>query len=523
MYCNFRGLLFAAAAFPLLSAETAQPTLPCATCHPRETARFLKSKMGNSIGPPQPRPDGHVTHALSGTVIDIVQRDGRMIHRVTNNGITAEYPIDYEIGDGLIGFSYLIRMGNYLFESPASWYNRTGWDVSPGFEKLPGLDATRSINLDCLFCHSGAPQFSDPDDRRLATPSLVAITCERCHGPTAEHLRRPVPGSIVNPARLSGRIRESVCAQCHLEGEARVPNPGKKSTDFHAGRNLSTVLAIYVEDQANSGANVVNHFEQLESSRCARESGGRMWCGTCHDPHGEPVDRTAQMRGICTSCHKELSKAAHPSAQTDCVACHMPHATAADVAHAAITDHRILRHPEASPIHPGDVPSAIKAWDEPPAEYRERDLAIAECLVGYQKNVRPLFDAGVSSLEKIVTTPAGNDPLTVSSLGSMLLVAGRMWGAVVQNRRAAEMEPRSADFAFNLAISLRGVGDAAGEERELKRAIELDPLLQRPYMALFGLYAEQGRRDEARNLLDSYLKLNPQSIQFRAQRAAISQ
>ncbi len=124
-------------------------------------------------------------------------------------------------------------------------------------------------------------------------------------------------------------------------------------------------------------------------------------------------------------------------------------------------------------------------------------------------------------MEKIVDTPAGSDPLTVSSLGSMLLVAGRMWGAVVENRRAAEMEPHSADFAFNLALSLRGVGDAAGEERELKRAIELDPLLQRPYMALFGLYAEQGRQDDARNLLDSYLKLNPQSIQFRAQRAAM--
>lgn len=477
--------------------------------------------MGNSIAPPAARPAGVVRHALSGSVIEIEEQNGRMIHRLSENGFTSEFSIDYQIGNGLAGFSYLVRIGDYIFESPASWYNQHGWDVSPGFGNLPGLDFTRGITSDCLFCHTGATKFADPDGRKLASATLVPITCERCHGPTENHLRRPVPGSIVNPAKLTGQKRDSVCAQCHLEGEARVPNPGKAFTDFRAGQDLADVLAIYVDSGAEAGANVVNHFEQLAESHCARQSAGRLWCGSCHDPHGEPADRVTQIRNVCTSCHRSLSQAAHPLKELDCVACHMPRSPAADVPHTAITDHRILRRPESSPIIPGGTPRSIAAWDEPPAQFLDRDLALAEIMVGYQKHVPEMQDAGMSLLQKSAASLV-NDPVAASALGSMLLIEGRTAEAVEWNRRAAEKQPQSADYAFNLAIALHGIGDIAGTERELKRAIELDPSLERPYITLVSLYSEQGRKEDALATIDQYLKWNPQNIKFREQKARLS-
>lgn len=445
-----------------------------------------------------------------------------MVHRLTDDGFVAEFPVDYQIGAGLAGFSYLVRIGDYVFESPASWYNNHGWDVSPGFGKLPGLDFTRGINMDCLFCHTGATKFADPDGRKLASSTLGPISCDRCHGPAENHLRRPVPGSIVNPAKLTGAKRESVCAQCHLEGDARVPNPGKVLTDFRAGQELSDVLAIYVDPAAEANFNVVNHFEELGESQCARQSRGRLWCGTCHDPHGEPRDRVAQMRTVCTSCHASLSKTAHPSAPLNCITCHMPRSPANDVPHTAITDHRILRQPDSSPITPGVPPQSLAPWAAPPALFRDRDLALAEIMVGYQKHVSELQQAGVSLLEKSEAASAGNDALAASALGSMFLIQGRAQEAVEFNRRAAEERPNSADYAFNLAIALHGVGDLEGTERELKRAIDLDPSLERPYITLFSLYSQQGRREDALATLDRYLKWNPQNIKFREQKAKVS-
>jgi len=108
-------------------------------------------------------------------------------------------------------------------------------------------------------------------------------------------------GSIVNPAKLSPARRDSVCEQCHLAGAARVLNPGKSFTDFHPGELLENVFTTYVAALPARDAEalkVVSHAEQLARSRCARESQGRMWCGTCHDPHVQPADAAAYSAAI---------------------------------------------------------------------------------------------------------------------------------------------------------------------------------------------------------------------------------
>jgi len=477
--------------------------------------------MGNSIAPPAPRPEGRVTHDASGSVLTIEQRDSRMVHRLSEAGFTAEYPIDYQIGANLFGYSYIVRIGDYFFESPVTWYKRHGWDLSPGFQKMAALDFDRPIDDACLYCHSGATKFSGPDRRRVASATLEPITCERCHGPSREHLRHPSAATIVNPAKLTGRARASVCEQCHLEGEARIENPGETLSDFHPGQNLEDVLTVYVANRHETGANVVNHVEQLSVSRCARESGGRMWCGTCHHPHGEPVDRKEQMRGICTSCHASLSKTAHPSEQTDCVSCHMPRSAASDVQHSAITDHRILRRPLPLEQPPVAAMEHLEAWAEPPAQFRQRNLGLAELLVALLKGVPQLTGSGLSILENLQPGQANGDPLVLAAVGSARVIRGDIREAVGFHERAAEKQPDSADYAVNLAYDLKAAGDFKGAERELKRAVELDPSLERAYMELAGLYYDQRRKPEALATLDRYLRWNPASVLFRFQKARL--
>jgi hypothetical protein len=129
--------------------------------------------MGNSIGPPVALPGGRITHELSGSVITVEQRDRQMIHLLVQR-LTAEYPIAYQIGAGRVGYSYIVQIGSYLFESPASWYRSHGWDLSPGYVGLRDLDFDRRV----------ATAFRDANWPRLAATAVMGrVTITRAIPP----------------------------------------------------------------------------------------------------------------------------------------------------------------------------------------------------------------------------------------------------------------------------------------------------------------------------------------------------
>jgi len=199
----------------------------------------------------------------------------------------------------------------------------------------------------------------------------LAIGCDRCHGPTTAHLANPSSANIVDPENLEPNARDSVCEQCHLIGAARVLNPGKRFTDFKAGRPLEETFTIYHE-QAPTGTEgafkVISHSEQLALSKCRAENAGRMWCGTCHDPHHEPTETVSYYRQKCLSCHTTSKFAAgHPSRTSDCIGCHMPEKEANDGGHSAFRDHRIQKRPEQVSIAEAKI---IAPWGKLPKSLR---------------------------------------------------------------------------------------------------------------------------------------------------------
>ena len=46
-----------------------------------------------------------------------------------------KFRLDYVIGSGMNGYTYLVRRGDHLFQAPLSYYSRAAkWDLSPGYE-----------------------------------------------------------------------------------------------------------------------------------------------------------------------------------------------------------------------------------------------------------------------------------------------------------------------------------------------------------------------------------------------------
>jgi hypothetical protein len=492
----------------------AQTAPPCARCHPAETARYLESPMGRSLGPPTPRPAAVVNHTRSGSIINIEQRGAAMVHRLTERGLTAEYPIAYQIGAGKLAHSYAVEIDGYLFESPVTWFRSGGWDVSPGYARARAVDFDRPINETCLFCHAGAVGFSGADGRKLASPAIAAITCERCHGPSEDHIRHPSKSNIVNPARLEQRARDSVCEQCHLEGVARVLNPGKTWRDFQPGGNFEQTAAVYVFEQREPEFRPVSQIEQLASSRCALASGGKLWCGSCHQAHAAQTDRSREIRQVCTSCHAVLSVAEHPKQAVECVSCHMPQ-VATEYTHVAVTDHRILRRARTRANGSEASSQTLIAWVDPPPEFRQRDLTLADLAVGHRLGLPAVRLAGLKAL------PNDADAALLAAACEALLDQGPPQRALEYCRRAAEQAPESADRAMSLGTALSRSGDFGEAERQLRNAIRLDPSLKHAYVELWALYDSRNQTRQMAETADRFLNWNPLNIMFRVLKASL--
>lgn len=464
---------------------------------------------------PEFLPPGRVEHSLSGSVITSESHQGQMTHRITERGLTADYAVAYQIGSGRRGRSFAIQIGNYLEESPISWYTGHGWDVSPGYKDLQLLDADRPITGSCLFCHAGRAKFVDDDAQSLDTATgVTAITCERCHGAGEEHVRHPSRANIVNPARLSGARRDSICEQCHLEGDARIVNLGKREEDYRPGELLEQTIVPYLLQRSGQERPAVSQVEELALSHCARASGGRLWCGSCHNPHAAPTERVRQVREICMSCHPTLSRQAHPVVQVDCVSCHMPARRTSNIDHVSVTDHRI-HIPGSTAPSPVNGTDVVYPWHAPDAQIQQRDLALAELEIGSQENLPDLVKDSIRRLETLPADQQSSDADVLSNLEVVYLKNSAPQKALALAKWAVDSAPRSATFALNLGIAAMRAGRAPEAEQQLLRAIDLNPSLMQAYAELALLYDKQNRVDASKQIVQRFLKWNPQSIQFR--------
>lgn len=482
---------------------------PCAVCHPKEVAGFARSAMSHSLSSGATQPDGAFVHSVSGTKFEIRSDASGMWQAYQRPGESSRQRVAYTIGSGSHAFGYLIQLGDHLFQSPLSYYTkRKAWDVAPGYEQDSHPDFTRPVTPECLSCHSGkALPVKDTLNQYQSNPfAAEGITCDRCHGPTENHLKRPVPGSIINPARLTGAVRDSICEQCHLAGELRIPNPGKSIIDFRPGQRLEDTYTIYLGAQPpGTGIKVISQAEQLRLSVCSRMSAGKLWCGSCHNPHDMPLPATAAAyyRERCLACHGATLEKPHAAPGRDCVGCHMPQQPAKDGGHTAFTDHRIARYP-----HPeSDVAqtSTVTAWRQPDPSLHDRNLSLALVTLGLQNGSANQVIRGFQLLVP-VSNQFPNDPAVLTSLGSVLLRARQASEALPRFEKALRLRPGYAPYEVNVAAALVALHQSDAAVEHLRRALELDPLLQQAVDLLANVYHDEGQDGRSSVVLDQYRK-----------------
>jgi hypothetical protein len=349
----------------------------CAACHPAIARQYRETPMARSSGRVvADLPQGVFRHGPSGIQYRMV---GTQVGFERPGGLRGQREVQFYLGSGAAGRSYLVQQDGYLFQAPVTWYTqKRAWDISPGQEQQKRMRWNRPIEPNCLYCHASLPRHISGTQNRYDSPPFAedGVGCERCHGPGSQHAKGA--GPVVNPAKLSPQLRDDICSQCHLTGEARVNLPSKQIAMYRPGQPLNDYVAFFVYQSATGQElKATSHVEKLSRSRCKQASGDRLWCGACHDPHRVPAaeTRVAWYRDKCLACHTpEQCRRGD-----DCASCHMPRARAVNGGHGVLTDHSIPRRAGARGNALGNVtPRRLVTRRGSRSDARTLGLAYAE-------------------------------------------------------------------------------------------------------------------------------------------------
>jgi hypothetical protein len=426
--------------------------LVCRPCHQQIADRWTASPMGHSFGLVDAAKEtaGRFTHAASKTEFHIAARDGYL--ELLWSG--QRQRLDFFIGSRRVGRSFGFSENGYLYQAPVGFYAaRRAWDMAPGYEKDVVPDFSRPITPECLFCHASGARAEPGTLNRVASLSAIEpIGCERCHGDGGAHAAHPRRDNIVNPARLASRARDSVCEQCHLAGDVRLAQAGKSLASYRPGAELSEFVAVFTAGTPRRGIRVNAHAEALAASRCRQQSAGKLWCGTCHNPHLQ----TASYRETCLGCHS-CSDARRN--REDCVQCHMPKFESPSGGHTTWTDHSIPRRAvRMDSSHSTELKPYYDGADTP------RNLGLAYAELNQIEQAWPLLRAAADS------RPADSE--LYIRVAMILEADGRTDQAIGIYRHSLELSPDQYTAVVRLARLLAAKGDKA-EAATLERRAKI--------------------------------------------------
>jgi predicted CXXCH cytochrome family protein len=422
-------------------------------------------------------------------------------------------PLAFAIGAGDLDTSFAARCGELLDFAPLEVQKSGGSRfaiLSPGHTIQRGTRFTIPITEECIGCHTDAlPPRDYP--LNLAPPGSwkpSGISCAACHGPADAHAswreaelagKKPSERDpIVTTAHATPAESVSLCARCHLQGDARILlDPLARGVPPPGGDFLER-CAVFVAKNPSFDVGFVSQVERLAMSRCFTASfdkgASAMTCVTCHDAHRSitDADERARSRNACTKCHAESSSdtAAKKSAAQacalepaqregrDCVQCHMRITHAFDVARVEIHDHFIQRtSPPPTPSgrlrtkEAKDGELVAFAWPgKKPTDYAS-DPGIL--LMAFMSLGRPDLAGPYSAKEP--GEFAKQLPMYHHLRGSFEEQAAKFDNALRSYERALAIDPGQAETAVNLGLLLGRLRRGAEGIRLLDRVIAAHP------------------------------------------------
>jgi predicted CXXCH cytochrome family protein len=504
-------------------AQAQQPTpvsvadAGCEKCHREIFRSYLSTPMAHASGAATENLiPGSFHQRTTGAeyTVSTTGTDAELTIQTRNaSGPLERYRLQYYLGSGHLGTTYLYSIDRYLFESPVAWYaNSHGYDMKPGLGELQELPPALPMESECLRCHMSAVQPSDSGtiNRYSQLPFLHSgITCEACHGDAERHVQTGGKAAVVNPTKLDPDRRDSVCISCHLEGDVSVERAGRSALDYRPGQSISDYLAFFVYAGNDLTARGVSEVEQLAQSTCKRMSGAKMSCTSCHDPHFTPApeQRASFFRAKCLACHNQPQfVTSHHPQNPDCTSCHMRHTGAENIPHVAWTDHRILRVAEpsqASEVHPTDE---LKPIFSPGAN--SRDLAMA-----YYKS---WLESGNTSAGAKAWTMLSQERGTITNDKAALDAFGNMTAGRGDNRAAQsafeqvlKLDPHDLTAISNIGILLAKEGKLQESIALLRPAFEANRDVTGLAMNLARIECVNGDSAGARATIDAALLYVP--------------
>ena len=316
--------------------------------------------------------------------------------------------------------------------------------------------------------------------------------------------------SVVNPAQLSSKLRDSICISCHLEGDISVEKSGRALANFQPGELISDYVSYFVFSHANSSARGVSEVEQLNASVCKRRSGDAMSCMSCHDAHFSPSNDQAPAfyRAKCLACHRApaFAETHHPE-NKDCVGCHMPRSGAVNIPHVAWTDHRILKDP-AHILKDGGATANAALESAIAQPFSDRDLALAYFQAATLKGVTA-DQAKASEMLAAVYKVHPDDVEVLSALAMLARLKGDVPSAKNFFTEVLQRDPTNIVAASNLGILRATSGDLSGALSLLKPTFDRNQNLLEPALNLAALQCLLGDVEGARSTLSTALMYSP--------------
>ncbi|MCA9135213.1 MAG: hypothetical protein KDB00_00605 [Planctomycetales bacterium] len=262
---------------------------------------------------------------------EMVKLGERYLQRVHFFDWSFEVPMEIIVGSSKMAQTYLYWHEDGLYQANVTHItDGDQWINSPGY--IDGDAAyARPAPERCLDCHFTYFDYREPPNHYTPNSLIMGVTCERCHGPGAEHVayHKSHPEiedahAIANPARLDRQVQMEVCGQCHsgsraLKAPALGFRPGDHLVDFYHPPND--------EIDAKNSVHTSNQLTRLSESRCFKDS--EMTCVDCHDPHANERGNTKLFSDRCMKCHQNESDCGfHPQDgivfSDNCIDCHMP-------------------------------------------------------------------------------------------------------------------------------------------------------------------------------------------------------
>jgi predicted CXXCH cytochrome family protein len=487
--------------------------------------------------------EGSFTHAASGVHYRTFQRDGTAWlsyarpETAAGGYLSGEVKLAYFVGSNRRGRTYLFERDGYWFETPVNWYaKKRVWDMAPNFLDAREMPLTLPVDANCLHCHVSGVATPLPGARNHFAAAPFAhggIGCASCHGDTAEHVRTKGKAPVLNPAKLDPARRESVCLQCHLEGETAAYRLGHSLADYQPGEALFDSVTYFIhQGEVGPQGRATSQYEALLESACKRASGDRMTCTTCHDPHASETtatlsERVAYYRAKCLGCHTGAKYATtHHPEQRDCATCHMPRGASEDIAHEQVTDHRIQIANAASEKPAEQAMEAKKSGPlvpigEEKATDRELGLAYAQMA---QHGDRVSGETALELLRKAeALEPAtARDAELHTELGFLKQRSGDIHAADREYRAALAANPENSTARGDLAILFADTGDYATAVRLWQRVFESDPAQAAAGYNLALGQCRLGQKDDAEATLKRLLRFAPDNQRARALAAAFA-